>query len=207
MQSCPDSSFNGDSDTAQVEEISDRSAYWGYHSGYISLGDMSLDQVTGVRTPDQQQPWFLSDFERAEVVQEHESLNNPWSTHTVFAIEDNVGNPLHRDASHVDLWTQDQGHPNLDLIDEQDNYLQTSPSGCEPYRIVSKLSERQRRPQVVRDWLSVHASWPYPTSAEKSGLIAATGYTERQLNNCLSNVRTREKYCKPVILLFVQYSH
>jgi hypothetical protein len=141
------------------------------------------------------------------VVKEHGSLNNPWSTHNVFTIEDNVGNPLHPDAPHVDLWTQDQGPPNLDLIDEQDDNLQTSPSRCESYRIVSKLSERQRRPQVVRDWLSVHASWPYPTPAEKSGLIAATGYTERQLNNCLSNVRTREKHCKLVILLFIRDFH
>jgi hypothetical protein len=104
------------------------------------------------------------------VVKEHGSLNNPWSTHNVFTIEDNVGNPLHPDAPHVDLWTQDQGPPNLDLIDEQDDNLQTSPSRCESYRIVSKLSERQRRPQVsytCREVRTHRSYWLHRASIEQ----------------------------------------
>jgi hypothetical protein len=60
----------------------------------------------------------------------------------------------------------------------------------------SQPTGRPKPPQVVRSWLLDHASCPYPTRAEKLGLIEATGCTERQLDACLSNFRARNKKCK-----------
>ncbi|KAB2103051.1 hypothetical protein AG0111_0g8709 [Alternaria gaisen] len=190
----PDSSFHGDDGTAQAHDISRDFTDWGCYNGYVSLGDIILNGAFGIRTPDPQQPWSLLDSKDSKVLQEYGNLNSPWCTHDVFAIKDSVGDLLHQDASDVDLWRQDQRRLSPDLVEEQDDHLKTPPSQCGPLRIVSEPTERQKRPQIVRDWLSAHASWPYPTPTEKSELIEATGYTGLQLNNCLSNLRTREKY-------------
>lgn len=195
-----DSSFNGDAGTAQFEDISRDFTNWGCYSCYVSLGDMALNGVFGVRTPKSQQPSSLIDSEVGEVMQEYRDLNSLWCNHDVLAIDHSARDLLHQDASGVELWRQDQLRLCPNLIEEQDSHLQASPSRRGPLNVVSGPTERQRRPQIVRDWLSTHASWPYPTPAEKSELIKATGYTENQLKNCLSNLRTRYKYCKFMLL-------
>ncbi|OAG16190.1 hypothetical protein CC77DRAFT_390909 [Alternaria alternata] len=187
-------SFRGNGDIARVEHVSGDLTYWDCHSGDVSLGDTAPDRLLDVRNPDTQQPWSPPQYECGEVVQEYENTNSPWSFHGFLGTEESAGDFLHQDASDVELWMQDQLFLNLDLIDEQQNHLQTPLSRCETLRVVSERTEQPKRLRIIRGWLSLHASNPYPTSAEISELVEATGCTERQLKTCLTNLRTREKH-------------
>jgi hypothetical protein len=193
--------FDATNTIAHVDDFSDELTYGSLHGRYVCPSDIAIDRAFDVYSFDAQLSPPLFDANHADIVQEHADLANPWGRHNNLVSYEISGGYAHGGIFDPDTWIRNQGFSHLDIIDERDNHLQTPPLQREPCRIDLEPTERQKRLQIVRDWLSAHASWPYPTAAEKSELIEATSYTERQLNNCLSNLRTREKYCQFTILL------
>lgn len=191
-----DSPFVAAGTVLHVGDFSDNFVQGSPHGLCVCPSDIVIDKAFIVPSLDAQLSPAVFDADHPDTVQEHVDSANPWGRHNDFVTYDISGAYAHGEGFDPDIWMRNQGFPHLDIIDEQDSYLQTPPLQREPCRIGSKPTERQKRPQIVRDWLSAHASWPYPTPAEKTELIAATGYTERQLKNCLSNLRTREKHRK-----------
>ncbi|KAH8642627.1 hypothetical protein IG631_00090 [Alternaria alternata] len=190
--------FGGFFDTANTiahfDDLSDELTHGSPRVHYVCPSDIAIDRTFGVSDFGAQLSPPLFDADHADVVQKHVDLTNPRGWQNDLVTYDISRGYAHGGSFDPDIWMRNQGFPHLNIIDEQDDYLQTPPLQGEPCRIGSKPTERQKRPQIVRDWLSAHASWPYPTPAEKTQLVATTGYTERQLKNCLSNLRTREKH-------------
>ena len=166
--------------------------YW-HHNDCTDWGDTAIDKDFGVSSLDAHVSRSLFDFE------DDGDTTDFWSTQNVFTAQDIAGN-LHGDGTSFNIWTQDQGCSFSDSVEHPKDHLEFPQAQSARNFIPSKPTERHRRPQIVRDWLSLHAFSPYPTPAEKLELAAATGYTERQLNNCLSNLRTREKHCMSIVL-------
>lgn len=193
-----DSPFDAAGTVLHVGDLSDNFVQGSPYGRCVCPSDIVIDKAFIVSSLDAQLSLPLFDVDHSDTVQEHVDSTNPWRRHNDFVIYNISGACAHGGVFDPDIWMRNQGFPHLDIIDEQDDYLQTPPLQREPCRIGSKPTERQKRPQIVRDWLSAHASWPYPTPAEKTELVAATGYTERQLKNCLSNLRTREKHCNSI---------
>jgi hypothetical protein len=191
--------FDAASTIAHVDDLSDHLTYDSPCGRYVCPSDIVIDKAFIVPSLDAQLSPPLFDVDHSDTVHEHVDSTNPRGRHNDLVTYDISGAYAHGEGFDPDIWMQNQGFPYLDTIDEQDKYPQNPPLQQEPCRIGSKPTERQKRPQIVRDWLSAHASWPYPTPAEKTELVAATGYTERQLKNCLSNLRTREKHRKSII--------
>ena len=134
-------------------------------------------------------------------MQEFVDSTDPWATHSIFATHDTAEGHLHQHVPNFDTWMHDQESPTLGRIEQSEYRLQSPPSQCSPSRIPSEPTECRTRAHIVRRWLLNHADWPYPTSEERAELVAATGLSERQLNACLSNLCSREKHCKPNVMI------
>jgi len=87
-------------------------------------------------------------------------------------------------------------------IQQPEDHLQISTLQRSPYSDSSTSTGCQRLLRIVRRWLSDHASWPYPSRAEKKSLAESTGCSVDQVKTCFTNTRAREKHCKPDILYY-----
>jgi hypothetical protein len=172
------------------------------HADYVCLRNIELDHDPNfdVAAFDAEQFRSLFDCEYGTAIQEYEGLTSLWSPPDGSADQDAAELHVHGAFQDFELWMQEPVIPREEILENSGFPLQTSTLQPAPSRVSRQLTERQRRPQVVRNWLSDHASWPYPTTAQKEILITATGYTERQLDVCLSNLRARNKNCKSHVL-------
>jgi hypothetical protein len=162
---------------------------------------LALDQPFNIPSLEAEPFDSLFECDDGENVQEYGAMTEQWPSENSFAIHDNSGDCIDGDGANFDLWMQGQRDQYPDPAKPSTGYFPTTLTRYSPGRGPSGLTERKRRLQIVRSWLSDHASWPYPSQAERSELIAATGCTERQLNVCLSNLRSREKHCKSIVTL------
>lgn len=70
-------------------------------------------------------------------------------------------------------------------VDLEEESLETKP-----------VMTQDERKEYLKDWLSAHKDYPYPTEAEKKVMMADTGMDLTQITNNLGNGRRRIlKYC------------
>ncbi|KAI5665212.1 hypothetical protein M9H77_24535 [Catharanthus roseus] len=59
----------------------------------------------------------------------------------------------------------------------------------------SKTKKKGKLPshakQLLQHWWTIHHNWPYPTEADKVGLVESTGLDQKQINNWFINQRKR----------------
>ncbi|KAF1842006.1 uncharacterized protein K460DRAFT_398110 [Cucurbitaria berberidis CBS 394.84] len=53
---------------------------------------------------------------------------------------------------------------------------------------------RKRRSAPIKQWFLQNVSWPYPSEAQYSALVAASELSLQQVRDCLSNLRARTKH-------------
>ena len=169
------------------------------HGGYVSLGDIEFGSTLSVSVTDTQPPWPLFD---GGDVQDENGSTDLWPPHGVPADQDAVLDYTDAELPDFGPWLQDADFVHTDPI-QQPEYLQISTSQRSPYSSSSTSTECQRLLQMVRLWLSDHASRPYPSRTEKEELAESTGCSVDQVENCFTNTRAREKHCKPDILYYM----
>jgi len=169
------------------------------YEGHVFLGDLEFGSTLSVPLTDTQPHWPLFDGGDA---QDENGLTDLWPPHGVSADQNAV--LVYTDAEFPDFgqWMQDADLIHTDPI-QQPGDLQISTSQRSPYSSSSTSTECQRLLQIVRRWLSDHASQPYPSRTEKEKLAESTGCSVDQVEHCFTNTRAREKHCKPDIL----YNH
>ena len=166
------------------------------HSGFVSLGDLELDNTLGVPVTATRSLQSLFDDGG---VQDENGLTNLWFPHGVPADQDPVVNYTHAGLPNFGPWMQDAELIHAGPIQQPDDDLQISLSQCSPYGNPSASTECQSLRKIVRRWLSDHASRPYPSRIEKKTLTESTGCSVEQLEICFRNIRAREKHCKPML--------
>jgi len=183
--------FNDDGNVAHVAHVDENPGDFTQdisHGGYVCPSDTVFNNALDIHVPDASPPRSLFDCKH--------SIESWCSDILSAGLVTPVGFVHQYVSDSDDYRTQDPVFTHSSLTKQSNGPGQIPELQPEPCHVSPHLTERRRRPQVVRDWLSSHRTWPYPTPTEKLGLITATGYTEEELNNCLTNLRAREKDCK-----------
>ena len=194
----PGSLCDVDGHVPQVDSYTSYFAQNAPHNGYVSLGDIELKNTLNVPVTAIQPPQSLLDGQYGGDVQDENNLTNLWYSYGVSTGYDTAEEYIHTDVPALAYYMQGLEFTHAGTTEQPDAHLQTLTSPNDPCQMPPSLSACQHRVQIVRRWLSDHASGPYPTPAEKAALTESAGCSEHQLNVCFRNLRAREKHCKLV---------
>jgi len=168
------------------------------HNGYVSLSDIEFDDTLSHPPTATQPPQPVFDGQYGGDVQVGNGLTIFCSPHGVSTGYDAAEEYMYTDVPGFDFDMQGVEFAHADTMEQPDAHLRILTSPNEPCQMRPNLSACQHRVQIVRRWLSDHASRPYPNLTEKAALAASAGGSEHQLNVCFRNLRAREKHRKLV---------